>query len=124
MRGRLPRLPACVTLVAAQLPRAALACSGPGAEAAITLSDRIVFGSLLIGTLCFLCGLLVPPVRRRLTWKGVLGLGLALPLHPGLLLGTRGGDCGFTARWAALVFVVLVLGAFAILWRRSARTSR
>lgn len=118
-----PAAPRALVAIAAllQAPATALACSGPGAEEAIRTSDRIIFGALLCSVLCFLCGLLVPPVRRRLTWKGVLGLGLAIPFHPALLFGTLRGDCGYTARWIAIASVPLVLGAFAVLFFRGQR---
>lgn len=99
-------------------PTAALACSGPGARAAIDMSQRIVLASLLITLLTFLMALLVPALRRRIGGKGLVGLGLCCVLHPGLFFSTLSGDCGFTARFVALGFLPLLAGLFVYLLRR------
>lgn len=113
-------LPLLISL-AWQTPRAALACSGPGAAEAIHQSDLFVLGAVLCVLCCFLAGLLVPGLRRRLTRKALLGLGLAVPFHPALLMGTTRGDCGYTARWLALGSIPLILGLFAFLVYRGQR---
>ncbi len=95
-----------------------LACSGPGAAEAIALSGRIAFASLALTFLCFLCALLVPPLRRRVGWGGVAGLFACTLFHPALIFGTLRGDCGFTARWASLVFLPLLFGLCLFLLRR------
>jgi hypothetical protein len=95
-----------------------LGCSGRGAEAAIELSGRIVLASLLITFLTFMVALLVPALRRRIGWGGVAALFLCTLLHPGLLFSTLRGDCGYTARWAALGFLPIFAGLCGYLLRR------
>lgn len=107
--------------LASLAPRVALACSGPGAAEVIHQSDLIVLGAELCVLCCFLAGLLVPALRRRLSRKALVGLGLAMPFHPAVLMGTTRGDCGYTARWLALGSIPLVLGLFALLVYRGQR---
>lgn len=101
-----------------------LACSGAGAAAAIELSGRIVLASLLITFATFMAALLVPALRRRIGWGGVAALFLCTLFHPGLLFSTLRGDCGFTARWAALGFLPIVAGLFVYLLRRRASAAK
>lgn len=94
-------------------PLTALACSGPGAAAAIADSMRVVLVSLSLTVGWLLAALLVPPLRRRVGRKGLLLLAATCVVHPGLWLSTLRGDCGYTARWASLLFLpvlALVLG--------------
>lgn len=95
-----------------------LACSGPGAADAIALSGRIVLASWLITFATFMLALLVPALRRRIGWAGVAALFFCSLFHPGLLFSTLRGDCGYTARWAALGFLPVVLGLLVYLLRR------
>jgi hypothetical protein len=95
-----------------------LACSGPGAAEAIALSGRIALASFAITFLCFLLALLLPVLRRRVGWGGVAALFACTLFHPGLVFGTLRGDCGFTARWASLLFLPLLAGLCAYLLRR------
>lgn len=100
-----------------------LACSGEGAAAAIALSGRIVLASLLITFVTFMAALLVPALRRRVGWAGVGALFLCTLFHPGLFFSLLRGDCGYTARWAALGFLPVVAGLFVFLLRRRSKKS-
>jgi hypothetical protein len=102
-------------------PAAAFACSGPGAQEAIFVSSLIALVSWALTGLCFLAALLVPPVRRRMGWTGVIGLFAATLLHPALVFGTLRGDCGYTARWASIVFLPILALVLSWLWRRGPR---
>ncbi len=100
------------SLVAAW-PAAALACSGPGAPAAIARADRIGW-ALLAGTALLVAATHFaarrPPSTRRLI--------VALLVHPGWWLGARGGDCGRMRVAASIAATVLfVLAAAFLLWR-------
>lgn len=95
-------------------PLTALACSGPRAQEAINDSFRIGLISLGLTVGWFLAALLVPPLRRRVGKKGLLLLAGTCVVHPAFWLGTLSGDCGYTLRWASLLFLpllALVLGA-------------
>lgn len=95
-----------------------LACSGPGAAEAIAVSGRIALASFAVTFLCFLTALLLPTLRRRVGWAGVAALFACTLFHPALVFGTLRGDCGYTARWASLIFLPLLLGLCAFLLRR------
>lgn len=98
-------------------PARALACSGPGAQSAIQLSGLIALVSLGLTVLCFLAGLVVPPVRKLLGWRGVATLFVACVFHPVLWLSTLRGDCGYTLRIGALLFLPVLAGLVALLVR-------
>ena len=97
---------------------ALLGCSGEGAAAAIELSGRIVLASLILTFATFMVSLLVPAIRRRFGWAGVAALFFCTLFHPGLLLGTLRGDCGYTARIASIGFLPILAGLFVFLLRR------
>lgn len=88
-----------------------LACSGPGAADAIAESG-------LISTLCGLGSLALTifiavrafKLRHTALWLALAGC-VALVLLVGLFTMTlRGGDCGFTARYASIAVFVGILG--------------
>lgn len=105
-------------------PARALACSGPGAESAIQLSGLIALVSLGLTVLCFLAGLFVPAVRRLLGWRGVATLLVACVFHPAIWLSTLRGDCGFTLRIGALLFMPVLAGLVALLVRMERRRTQ
>ena len=80
---RAPQLALCGA--AMLCPLSALACSGPGAAAAIADSFRIALLSLAITVGWFLAALIVPALRRRVGKKGLLLLGATCVFHPALL---------------------------------------
>lgn len=106
------------------LPAVARACSGPGAQDAIQVSGLIALGSMALTLLCFLAALLVPPVRRKVGWRGVGALFVACIFHPGVWLSTLSGDCGYTARFASIAFLPILAGLVALLYFRQRKAQR
>ncbi len=102
-----------VSAVVLLQPLTARACSGPGAQEAITDSFRIALISLGLTVGWFLAALIVSPLRRRVGKKGLLLLAGTCVVHPAIWLSTLSGDCGYMLRWASLLFLpllALVLG--------------
>jgi hypothetical protein len=97
---------ACLVLLA--FVQDALACSGPNAPATIAESERIGrlfwLPSLPISLVGFL-GLFLFPERRI---RALIILGLTA-IHPGLWMDGRGGDCGYTLRYASPTMSLIIL---------------
>jgi hypothetical protein len=107
------RLARGLVAVLLAVPGAALACSGPGAAAAI---ERAELGGwrLAAGTLS-LVGVATLLARRRGLGRGPVAAGWVLVVvHPGLWLGARGGDCGQTRLEGSVLFACM--GAALLLW--------
>ena len=100
------------------LPAAALACSGPEAEANVLRSVAIGWGCFGLCCLAVIVGAVVR--RRRRLWTSVMVAPL-LPAHPAIWVSARNGDCGLM-KVALSVFVtafVTVWAAWPLIGRRS-----
>jgi hypothetical protein len=119
---RAPRiLQALTAVLALAAPRAARACSGPGAEAAIGAAIQSATGAAVVTGLAALgAGALYARRRRRGTLAAVPAA--LLLVHPRwTLAGLWGGDCGHQlAQWARAdaVTAVAALAAYAWFTRR------
>ncbi len=83
-----------------------LACSGPGAGAAIAGSLEIGRTHALIGGAMAVATAAVYLVGRR-GWVFPVGEAALMALHPLWVLGARGGDCGYLLRDAAPVWTAV-----------------
>jgi hypothetical protein len=102
----------------------ALACSGPGARAAIERAELLGWLLFAASTLLCLGAMALPKVRSagpRVFWP------LLIPpaIHPGWWMSARSGDCGSMRTLGAIAVSGLVLVALAIvLWRAGRRARR
>lgn len=103
----------------------ALACSGPGAMAAILRAERM--GWMLWGATLLLAGAVVFFRLRADGWRAQWPLLLLVGLHPGWWMSARSGDCGRLLVLGSIgvtALAPLVLGL--LLWRslRAARRKK
>lgn len=100
------------------LASAAWACSGEGAEEAISLSGRIggVSGLLSMALTVFI-------VAKKPKWW-VRGVAIALSVfHPAWWMSALHGDCGYSLRLAAPVMAAVHVGIALIVWRQQRQVS-
>lgn len=85
-----------------------LACSGPGAAAAIFQAELTALGGLVLALALWSAG----GLRRRRAgraWGAVARGVLPVALHPMIWLSARSGDCGRTLTAASVAMAVISL---------------
>ncbi len=104
-------------------PAFALACSGPGAMAAILRAERL--GWILWATTLVLAGgsAFIPRVRSR-GWRRLWPLLLLVVFHPGWWMSARSGDCGRTLVEGSVLIAALTPLVVGFLFWRSRRAAR
>ncbi|MDC0672282.1 hypothetical protein [Nannocystis radixulma] len=98
-------------------PALAVACSGPGAPAAIFHAERMGW-ILWIATLVLAGGSALMPRMRARGRRNRWPMFLLAVLHPGWWMSARSGDCGQSLLEGSYVFTALtVLVAAFLVWR-------
>jgi hypothetical protein len=90
-----------------------LACSGPGAGAAIAESTRIGYTHAAVTGVLLAVSLAIAGLGRRWSVPAIL-LGL-VALHPAWTVSAISGDCGHMKRYASWLFTVA--GCAALGWQ-------
>lgn len=103
-------------------PGLAVACSGPGAMAAIVHAERLSWG-LWIATLVLAGGSALMPRMRARGWGNQWPMFLLAVLHPGWWMSARSGDCGRTLLEGSYVLTALAVLVGAFLFWRSRRAA-
>jgi len=103
-------------------PGLAVACSGPGAMAAILRAERL--GWILWITTSVVAGgsAFIPRMRAR-GWRHQWPMLLLVALHPGWWMSARSGDCGRTLTVGSFLITALTVLMGAFLFWRSRRTA-
>ena len=90
-----------------------IACSGPGAMAAIESNERWGWKFFIGAAVVAVLALVFAIIKRRTTrwlWATIIATGL----HPAVWMGARGGDCGHMLYFAAVAGSIIVI-VFALL---------
>lgn len=111
--------------IVVMVPVPALACSGPGAMAAIEAAERR--GWMLFAITAAIVGLAAGfAISRKRKGTAISMLPLLL-LHPAIWFGARHGDCGHLLTLASYVFLVVAPLACTMLYllgvRRATRAA-